>query len=73
MFVFEIRCSETIKYIESISRSSISDWYTAREVFTVFKLSNVLPGRDPSSQCSEASGLQAPGGIWDFCLGNGFD
>lgn len=29
-FVFEIRCSETIEYIEFISRYGISDWYAAR-------------------------------------------
>lgn len=69
--VCEIRCSEEIKYMEFISRYSTSDWHSARQVFTCSCSSNLLLGRDPSSQCSEASGLQARGGTWESCLRNG--
>lgn len=61
--VCEIRCSKKIKYMEFISRYSTSDWHSARQVFTCSCSSNLLLGRDPSSQCSEASGLQAREGL----------
>jgi len=55
-FVFEIRLSETIEYVEFPDKASAIGTLLGRCSWYVCS-SNLLPGRDPSCQCSEESGL----------------